>query len=209
MDKRRFLHCIAASTVARGAALALLGGGLAACSESTPKQSFNAVDLTGADYAKDFSLTDADGRRRTMADFKGKVVVLFFGYAQCPDVCPTTMTEMAQVRQQLGKDGDRLQVVFVTVDPERDTAPVMKAYTQAFDPGIVALIPTPEELVALSKDFKFYYKKVEGSTPTSYSMDHSAASYVYDPAGRLRLYVRYGSGVAPMVADVKALLAQG
>jgi protein SCO1/2 len=209
MDKRRFLHCIAASTVARGGALALLGGGLAACSESTPKQSFNAVDLTGADYARDFSLTDADGRRRTMADFKGKVVVLFFGYAQCPDVCPTTMTEMAQVRQQLGKDGDRLQVVFVTVDPERDTASVMKAYTQAFDPGIVALIPTPEELAALSKDFKFYYKKVEGSTPTSYSMDHSAASYVYDPAGRLRLYARYGSGVAPMVADVKALLVQG
>jgi protein SCO1/2 len=207
MDKRRFLHCIAASTVVRNGALALLGGGLAACSESTPKQNFNAVDLTGADYAKDFSLTDADGRRRTLADFKGKVVVLFFGYAQCPDVCPTTMTEMAQVKQQLGKDGDRLQVVFVTVDPERDTAPVMKAYTQAFDPGIVALIPTPEELAALSKDFKFYYKKVEGSTPTSYSMDHSAASYVYDPAGRLRLYARYGSGVASMVADVEALLA--
>jgi len=133
--------------------------------------------------------------------------VMFFGYAQCPDVCPTTMTEMAQVRQQLGKDADKLQVVFVTVDPERDTAPVMKAYTQAFDPGIVALIPTPEELAALSKDFKFYYKKVEGSTPTSYSMDHSAASYVYDPAGRLRLYARYGSGVASMVADVEALLA--
>ena len=209
MDKRRFLHCVAASALARGIGFTLLGSGLAACSESTPKQSFRAVDLTGADYAKDFSLTDADGRRRTLADFKGKVVVMFFGYAQCPDVCPTTMTEMTQVRQELGKDADKLQVVFVTVDPERDTAPVMKAYTQAFDPSIVALIPTPEELAALSKDFKFYYKKVEGSTPTSYSMDHSAASYVYDPAGRLRLYSRYGSGVEPMVADVKTLLAQG
>jgi protein SCO1/2 len=184
MDKRRFLHCVGASALARGVGFTLLGSGLAACSESTPKQSFRA-------------------------DFKGKVVVMFFGYAQCPDVCPTTMTEMAQVRQQLGKDADKLQVVFVTVDPERDTAPVMKAYTQAFDPSIVALIPTPEELAALSKDFKFYYKKVEGSTPTSYSMDHSAASYVYDPAGRLRLYSRYGSGVEPMVADVKTLLAQG
>ena len=209
MDKRRFLQCIAASVAGRASAFALVGAGIAGCSESAPKQTFNAVDLTGADYAKDFALTDADGRRRTLADFKGKVVVLFFGYAQCPDVCPTTMTEMAQVKQQLGADGDRLQVVFVTVDPERDTPAVMKAYTQAFDPSIVALIPTPAELATLSKDFKFYYKKVDGSTPTSYSMDHSAASYVYDPAGRLRLYARYGAGVAPMVADVKTLLATG
>ena len=114
MDQRRFLYCITASTLVRSGALALLGGGLAACSESTPKQNFNAVDLTGADYAKGFALKDADGKERTLADFKGKVVVLFFGYAQCPDVCPTTMTEMAQVRQQLGKDGDRLQVLLYT-----------------------------------------------------------------------------------------------
>jgi protein SCO1/2 len=135
--------------------------------------------------------------------------VLFFGYAQCPDVCPTTMTEMAQVRQQLGADGDRLQVIFVTVDPERDTPAVMKAYTGAFDPSFVALIPTPEQLAAMAKDFKFYYKKVDGSTPTSYTVDHSAASYVYDTQGRLRLYARYGAGVAPMVADVKTLIGQG
>jgi protein SCO1/2 len=199
MNKRQALRLMAWTSLA-----AATGLNLAACTESKP--SFNAVDITGADYAKGFSLTDADGKLRTLADFKGKVVVLFFGYAQCPDVCPTTMSEMAQVKQQLGADGDKLQVLFVTVDPERDTPAVMKAYMGAFDPAFVALIPTPDQLPALAKDFKAYYKKVEGKTPTSYSMDHSAASFVYDTEGRLRLYARYGAGVPAMVSDVKALL---
>jgi protein SCO1/2 len=203
MNKRNAIKWIAAGAGWTAAASAL-GLGLAGCSENKPN--FNAVDLTGADYAKDFKLTDADGKERTLADFKGKVVVLFFGYAQCPDVCPTTMSEMAQVKQQLGKDADRLQVVFITVDPARDTPAVMKAYMGAFDPGFVALIPTPDQLAAIAKDFKVYYKKVEGKTPTSYSMDHSAASYIYDTQGRLRLYARYGAGVAPMVSDIQALL---
>jgi len=201
MNKRQVLQLMAGSAAWAGVAATL---GLAACSE--PRPSFNAVDITGADYAKDFSLKDADGKARTLSDFKGKVVVLFFGYAQCPDVCPTTMTEMAQVKQQLGSDGDKLQVLFVTVDPARDTPEVLKAYMGAFDPGFVALIPTPEQLATIAKDFKVYFKKVEGKTPTSYSMDHSAASFVYDTQGRLRLYARYGAGVAPMVSDVKALL---
>jgi protein SCO1/2 len=205
MNKRHALKLIATGAAWAGASAAL-GLGLAACSGET-KQNFNAVDITGADYARDFSLKDADGKLRTLADFKGKAVVLFFGYAQCPDVCPTTMTEMAQVKQQLGKDGDRLQVLFVTVDPARDTPEVMKAYMGAFDPAFVALIPTADELAAITKDYKVYYKKVDGKTPTSYSMDHSAASYVYDTQGRLRLYARYGAGVAPMVADLKTLLA--
>jgi protein SCO1/2 len=199
MNKRHALRLMAWTGLA-----ALAGTGLAACSEKKP--SFNAVDITGADYAKGFTLSDADGKQRTLADFKGKVVVMFFGYAQCPDVCPTTMSEMAQVKQQLGSDGDKLQVLFVTVDPERDRPPVMKAYMGAFDPGFVALIPTPEQLPALAKDYKVYYKKVEGKTPTSYSMDHSAASFVYDTEGRLRLYTRYGAGVPAMVSDIKALL---
>lgn len=198
MNKRDFLRLAGAATA---------WAALAGCSD--PKPSFNAVDMTGADYAKGFALKDADGKERTLADFKGKVVVLFFGYAQCPDVCPTTMTEMAQVKQQLGKDGDKLQVLFVTVDPDRDTPTVMKAYMGAFDPAFVALIPTQEQLAAMAKDYKAYYKKVDGKTPTSYSMDHSAASYIYDTQGRLRLYARYGAGVAPMVADVKALIQQG
>ena len=201
MNKRHFLRLAGMSAVTAACV------GLAACSD--PKPSFNAVDMTGADYAKGFALKDADGKERTLADFKGKVVVLFFGYAQCPDVCPTTMTEMAQVKQQLGKDGDKLQVLFVTVDPERDTPEVMKAYMGAFDPAFVALIPTQEQLAAMAKDYKAYYKKVDGKTPTSYSMDHSAASYIYDTQGRLRLYARYGAGVAPMVADVQALIKQG
>jgi len=201
MNKRDFLR-LAGLSAASAAWV-----GLAACTD--PKPSFNAVDMTGADYAKGFALKDADGKERTLADFKGKVVVLFFGYAQCPDVCPTTMTEMAQVKQQLGKDGDKLQVLFVTVDPDRDTPEVMKAYMGAFDPAFVALIPTQEQLAAMAKDYKAYYKKVDGKTPTSYSMDHSAASYIYDTQGRLRLYARYGAGVAPMVADVQALIKQG
>jgi protein SCO1/2 len=199
MNKRNALKLIAGTV-----GVAALGVGLSACSEA--RQSFTAVDITGADYAKDFALKDTDGKVRTMADFKGKVVVLFFGYAQCPDVCPTTMTEMAQVKQQLGKDGDKLQVLFVTVDPARDTPEVLKAYMGAFDPSFVALIPTTDELAATAKDFKVYFKKVDGKTPTSYSMDHSAASFVYDPQGRLRLYARYGAGVPSMVSDVKALL---
>jgi protein SCO1/2 len=199
MNKRHALRLLAWTGLA-----AVAGTALTACTDRKP--SFNAVDITGADYAKGFTLADADGRQRTLADFKGKVVVMFFGYAQCPDVCPTTMTEMAQVKQQLGSDGDKLQVLFVTVDPERDTPAVMKAYMGAFDPAFVALIPTPEQLAALAKDYKVYYKKVDGKTPTSYSMDHSAASFVYDTEGRLRLYARYGAGVPAMVSDLRALL---
>lgn len=198
MNKRHALKLMS------GAAVTLGLMGLSACKEAPP--TFNAVDMTGAEYAKNFSLADADGKVRTLDDFKGKVVVLFFGYAQCPDVCPTTMTEMAQVKQQLGKDGDKLQVLFVTVDPARDTPAVMKAYMAAFDPGFIALIPTPDQLIAMARDFKAYYKKVDGTTPTSYSMDHSAAQYIYDPQGRLRLYARYGVGIVPLVADIKILL---
>jgi len=177
---------------------------LASCAESKPQ--FKSVDITGADYAKDFSLTDHNGQRRSLQDFRGKVVVVFFGFTQCPDVCPTSLAELAEVKKQLGADGDKLQAIFVTVDPERDTAPVLKAYMANFDPSFLALRGTPEELAAMAKDFKVYYKKVEGKTPTSYTMDHSAASYVYDPQGRLRLYTRYGSGAQALASDIRLLL---
>jgi protein SCO1/2 len=184
---------------------------LAACSKSgqgpaQPQQAFNAVDLTGADYAKDFALPDAEGKPRTLADFKGKVVALFFGYTQCPDVCPTTMAELAEVKHQLGADADKLQVVFITVDPERDTPQVLSAYMANFDPAFVALRPTPDQLAATAKDFKVYYKKVDGTKPGSYTMDHSAATYLYDPQGRLRLYSRYGGGAQPLLSDIKGLM---
>lgn len=187
--------------------MALAAGiALAACTDTKP--SFTAVDITGADYAKDFRLTDHNGKERSLQDFRGKVVVVFFGFAQCPDVCPTSMAELAQVKQSLGADGDKLQGLFVTVDPERDTPEVLKAYMENFDPSFLALRTSPEGLAALAKDFKVYYKKVEGKTPTSYTMDHSAGSYVYDPQGRLRLYVRYGSGAEALLADVRLLLKQ-
>lgn len=189
----------------RSVLLSLAAAGLlAACGEKKPQ--FASVDLTGADYARNFQLPDQTGKLRSLAEFQGKVVVLFFGYTQCPDVCPTTMTELAQVKKLLGADGDKLQAVFVTVDPERDTPEVLQAYMASFDPSFVALRGTPEQVAATAKDFKVFYKKTEGKTPTSYSMDHSAASYVYDTKGQLRLYTRYGSGAQALASDIKLLL---
>ena len=187
------------------AALAALSLGLAGCSD---KPAFKGVDITGADYATGFSLTDHNGQPRTLADFRGKVVVLFFGYTQCPDVCPTTLSDLAQARQLLGAQGERLQGLFVSVDPERDTPALMKAYMANFDPSFLALYAAPEELPAVAKSFKVYYKKVEGKTPTSYTIDHSAGSYVYDTQGRIRLYQRHGSGAEALASDIKALLAE-
>lgn len=180
---------------------------LSACGET--KVPFTGIDITGADYATGFSLTDHDGQPRTLADFKGKAVVIFFGFTQCPDVCPTSMTEMAQAKQLLGADGDRLQGLFISIDPERDTPEIMKAYMAAFDPTFLALYAKPEELPEVAKSFKIYYKKVVGSSPETYTMDHSAGSYVYDPQGRVRLYHRYGTGAQALADDVKRLLAGG
>lgn len=200
MNKRTALKRVAACALYAGA-----GGWLAACSKETPL-AFQGVDLTGAEYARDLPLPDHNGQPRHLKDFAGKVVVVFFGFTQCPDVCPTSMVELAEVKRSLGPDGDRLQGLFVTVDPERDTPEVLKAYMANFDPTFLALRGTPEQLAAVAKDFKIYYKKVPGKTPTSYTMDHSAGSYLYDPAGRLRVYHRYGSGAQALAADVKTLL---
>lgn len=195
MHRRRFL---AAGALAGTAFV------LAACSDSKPQ--FKSIDLSGADYAKDFQLPDTEGKVRSLKDFQGSIVVVFFGYTQCPDVCPTTMAELAQAKKLLGADGARVQGVFVTVDPERDTPQVLKAYMANFDPTFVALRGTPEQTAAVAKDFKVFYKKVDGKTPGSYTMDHSAASYVYDTQGKLRLYTRYGSGAQALADDLKLLL---
>ena len=199
MLKRETLKKIAAGALWMGAA-----GIFSACTPKGPK--FQGVDLTGAEYARDLQLPDHNGQTRSLKDFAGKVVVVFFGYTQCPDVCPTSMSELAEVKRALGADGDKLQGIFVTVDPERDTPEMLKAYMASFDPGFLALRGTPEQLAAVAKDFKIYYKRVDGQTPTSYTMDHSAGSYVYDTAGRLRVYHRYGSGAQSLAADVRALL---
>lgn len=178
---------------------------LGACSQDKP--AFHGVDITGANYAQGWELADQNDQVRTLKDFAGKAVIVFFGYTQCPDVCPTSMQELAEVKRLLGKDGERLQGVFITVDPERDTAELLKAYMVNFDPSFVALrASTPEQLDKVTKDFKIYFKKVEGKTPTSYTMDHSAGSFTFDPQGRVRLYNRYGSGAAALAEDVKILL---
>ena len=185
--------------------LTVATGILSACSPEEKLQ-FKSIDLTGADYAKDFSLTDQNGQLRTIKDFSGKVVVVFFGFTQCPDVCPTSMAELASIKKQLGADGDKLQAIFITVDPERDTPELLKAYMANFDPTFLALRPSMDKLPEVAKAYKIYYKKVEGATPGSYSMDHSAGSYVYDTQGRLRLYNRYGGGSDGLLADIRLLL---
>ncbi len=190
--------------IAACAVLAWATGLISACSPQQPV--FSSIDVTGADYAKGFELTDHNGQVRHLQDFAGKVVVLFFGYTQCPDVCPTSMSELAEVKKALGKDGERLQGLFVTLDPERDTPALLKSYMANFDPSFLALYTTPDKLTALAKDYKIYFKKVEGKTPTSYSMDHSAGSYVYDSKGQLRLFTRYGSGPKPLTEDIRLLL---
>ena len=195
-DRRTF---VAASV---GSAL-LATSALIGCTNEKPQ--FAGIDITGATYAGGFSLKDVSGKVRSLSEFKGKWVVVFFGFVQCPDVCPTTMAELADVKKRLGVDGDKLQTVFITVDPQRDTPDVLRAYMANFDTTAVALIPTADELSALAKEFKVYYKKVDGPTPTSYSMEHTANGYVFDKSGRIRLVARYGMGPEALTKDLRQL----
>src|SRR5258706_8824726 len=167
---------------------------------------FNNVDITGAPYAQNFSLTDTSGARRTLADFRGKVVVVFFGYTQCPDICPTTMSDLANVKQKLGPAGGALQVIFITLDPERDPRQVLAEYVGHFDPGFVALSGTADETAQTARDFKGYIQKGPGQTPTPYSLDHTAGSFVFAKAGKIRLFLRHGGDVEPIMADLKRLV---
>jgi protein SCO1/2 len=183
---------------------ALLLSSLTACTK--PVEKFTNTDLTGLDYAKGFALTDQNGKARTLADFKGKAVVVFFGYTQCPDVCPTTMTEMAQVMKQLGDLANQVQVLFVTVDPERDTQALLAAYVPNFDARFLGLYGDQAATEKVAKEFKVFYQKVPGKTASSYSVDHTAGSYVFDREGRIRLFLRHGQGAEPIVHDLKILL---
>jgi protein SCO1/2 len=181
---------------------------LSACDKLPGKQaaSFQNTDVTGLDYAKGFSLTDHTGKPRTLADYKGKVVVVFFGYTQCPDVCPTTMADMASVMQKLGPQADQVQVLFITLDPERDTPQLLASYVPAFDKRFVGLYGTPEQTARTAKDFKVFYSKVPGKEPGSYTIDHMAGSYVFDQDGRLRLFIRHGVPADSIVHDIRQLL---
>jgi protein SCO1/2 len=179
-----------------------------ACDKLPGKQaSFQNTDVTGLDYAKGFSLTDHTGKPRTLADYKGKVVIVFFGYTQCPDVCPTTMAEMAGVMQKLGPQADQVQVLFITLDPERDTRELLASYVPAFDKRFVGLYGTPEQTAKTAKDFKVFYSKVPGKEPGSYTIDHMAGSYVFDKEGRVRLFIRHGGNADSIVHDVRQLLS--
>jgi protein SCO1/2 len=188
--------------LAAAAALALAG-----CGQSgSGGAAFKAVDITGADYAQALDLPDADGRMRQLSEFKGKVVVVFFGFTQCPDVCPTTLAELAAVKQSLGPQGADVQGVFVSVDPARDTPEVLKAYVETFGADFVALRGDDEQTRAAAKAFKVFYAKVPGPTDSSYTIDHTAGSYVFDRKGRVRLFTRYGTGAEALAHDLKILL---
>jgi protein SCO1/2 len=177
---------------------------LAACAPGGPK--FESTDITGAGFGREFSLTDATGKTRTLDDFRGKAVVVFFGFTQCPDVCPASLATLAEARRKLGADGERVQGVFITVDPERDTPALLKSYMAGFDPSFVALRGTPEQTQAVAKEFKVFYAKVPGKEPGSYTMDHSAGSYVFDTNGRIRLFERYQTPPQALAEDLKRLL---
>ena len=170
--------------------------------------SFKATDITGATFARDFALTDQSGQPRALADFKGKVVVVFFGYVQCPDVCPTTLSTLREVREKLGADGDKLQVVFITVDPERDTGEVMSLYVPAFHPSFVGLRGDVAATEKVAKEFRILYLKNLGKTPTSYTVDHSAGVFIFDTQGKIRLYASQNMTVDSYVHDIQALLGK-
>jgi protein SCO1/2 len=185
--------------------LALVAAGmLAACGADAPK--FRSTDITGADFGKELSLTAPDGKPRTLADFRGKAVVIFFGYTHCPDICPTTLSDMAGVMKKLGTDAARVQVLFVTLDPERDTPDVLANYVPAFDPGFLGLRGDDAATQRAAKEFKIFYEKRPGNAPGAYTVDHSAQSYVIDPQGRLRLFVRNDRIAQDLADDLRTLL---
>jgi protein SCO1 len=200
-------HAIRAGAALRAAAAGALCVAallLSGCAPDAPK--FRASDITGSTFGRDFALTDHTGKPRTLADYRGKAVVMFFGYTQCPDFCPTTMSELAEAMKALGPDADRVQVLFVTVDPERDTKEILAQYVPAFDPRFVGLYGDAAATERTAKEFKVIYQKQPGPVPGTYSVDHSAGAYIFDPKGRLRLYVSYGQGHEVFAHDLRELL---
>jgi len=177
-----------------------------AAQSAPPAPAFTNTEVTGLGYAHDFALKDFNGKLRTMADFKGKAVVIFFGYTQCPDVCPTTMHDLADVMQKLGPQADQVQVLFITVDPERDTPQLLAQYVPAFDKRFLGLSGTPADIEKVAKDFHVFYQKVPGKKPGSYSMDHTAGLYIYDPEGKIRVFASNNQFVEPLIHDLKILL---
>jgi protein SCO1/2 len=190
--------------IVRLLAAVLVALAVAACGPASPK--FKGSDVTGAGFGRDFRLTDQNGKTRTLADFRGKAVVIFFGYTQCPDFCPTTLSELAAAMKELGADAGRVQVLFVTVDPERDTREVLAHYVPAFDPSFLGLYGDAAATAEVAKEFKIIYQKQPGREPGSYTLDHSAGTYIFDPEGRLRVYETYGPGPDVYAHDLREVL---
>jgi protein SCO1 len=188
----------------RSAIVLLAAFGAVACAPDAPK--FMASDVTGTTFGRDFQLVDHNGKLRTLADYRGKAVVMFFGYTQCPDVCPTTLSELAEAMKRLGADADRVQVLFVTVDPDRDTQDLLSKYVPAFDPRFVGLYGDADATARTAKEFKIIYQKQPGQTPGTYTVDHSAGTFIFDPAGKLRVYVGYGQGPDVFAHDIREVL---
>ena len=186
--------------------IVLLIGTLAACNSAAEQDKFSATDISGADFAQTLNLTDHNGKPRTLVDFKGKVIAVFFGYTHCPDVCPTTMADMKQVMKLLGSHADELQVLFVTLDPERDTKEVLAQFVPAFDKRFIGMYGTKAEIEKATADFKIFASKVENSGRSGYTIDHSAGVYLFDKSGKIKLYVAYGEKPAVIAADIKKLL---
>lgn len=180
---------------------------LAGCGQRSETAAFESTDITGADFGRDFELIDHNGTMRHLADFRGKVVVMFFGFTHCPDVCPTTLAEFNSALKKLGDASNRVQVLFVTVDPERDTPEVLRAYVTAFNSDFLGLTGTPDQIAEVAREFKIVYRKAPGSNPENYSVDHSAGTYILDEQGRLRLFASYGQGSEAIASDIAQLLA--
>jgi protein SCO1/2 len=189
MQRRTFISSLAALPLVAGTAHAA---------------GFTAIDITGANIGPDYQLFYGDGKPASLRDFKGKVVMLFFGFTQCPDVCPTALSRAVEIKRLLGADGNKLQVVFVTVDPERDTAPLLAEYMRAFDPSFVAVRGNLEQTAKAAKDFKIFYRKVPSGS--SYTMDHTALTYVFDTSGKIRLAMKHAQTAQECAADLRLLI---
>jgi len=190
--------------IARAVVGVLLAVLVTACTPEGP--SFKTTDITGVGFGRDFALTDHTGKPRTLADFRGKAVVMFFGFTQCPDVCPTALSLLADAKSKLGQDATRVQGIFVTLDPDRDTAELLSRYVTAFDPTFIGLVGDADATAKVAKEFKVVYQKSPGRTPESYTIDHTAAMFVFDPAGRLRLFVSHGQDAATLAHDLGEIL---
>jgi protein SCO1 len=200
MRRRQLLHTAAA------AALLVATTGCDRLSSQRARPTFHGIDITGAPYGNALVLQDADGKDRSLTEFRGKVVALFFGFTQCPDICPTTLSDMAKIRKDLGSDGAMLQVLFVSVDPKRDTPELLRQYVPAFDPTFIGLRGDAQATAAAAKEFRIYYREVEGKTAQSYTVDHSSQLYLIDRAGRLRLIHMHGADSAKVLADIRTLI---